>query len=256
MRNMCASMIVLTSALLASSLTNAAAQIADADRHGEVLASARSLDGRGLIEIVRISEDGVDGVVVSSEFPIAAPNTYVARDRNAPLSERTRQMFENVTGKRLPVEAYEALVDVEIAKEEAVAAEYVADAEPLHQPRAACVDQTPNSSQFRFDCYGYGGRTVIKSGTDDVCLLTAAIKGNHTMQISYKAINGKFYNSFKANVTEGHFRAAEISTAVKRTRKGRILNATNEEYSRFEFSGTYSILPYDPNFSDCTKAVN
>jgi hypothetical protein len=256
MRHMYASVAVFTSILFASTLTNAAAPTADTDRHGQVLASARSLDGRGLIEIVRISEDGIDGVVVSSEFPIAAPNTYVTRDPNAPLSERARLMFERVTGKRLPEAAYEALLDVEIAKEEAIATEYAVDADPLYQPRAACVDQTPNSDQFRFDCYGYGPRAIVKSGTDDVCLLTAAIEGDHTMQISYKAINGNFYNSFNANVAEGHYRAAEIKSAVKRTRKGQIVNASNAEYSRFEFSGTYSVWPFDPNFSDCTKAVN
>lgn len=250
------SVISLMVALFGAPFALASTSSGDVDRDGEVLASARSLDGNGWVEIVRISEEGGAGVVVSRSFPIAIPSTYVPRDANASLSDRVRDMYEGITGQRLPEAAYEALVEVEIAKEVAASLDGIETPEPLMQPRAACVD-TGDSKQFYYDCYGFGPRVIIRSGTDDVCLLTAAIKGNHTQQISYKAVNGTFYNSHKADVPQGHYYAAQLSTGIKRTRKGQIYNASANDYSRFEFSGNFKVeLAYDPIFSDCAQAAN
>jgi hypothetical protein len=260
-RKLC-SAISLMAALFGAPLAMASTSSGDVDRDGEVLASARSLDGNGLVEIVRISEEGVDGVVISRSFPIAIPNTYVPREPNASLSERVRHMYEDITGQHLPEAAREALVEVEIAKEVAARLEVAASLdeigalEPALQPRAACVD-IGAWPYFGYDCYGFGPRVIIKSGTDDVCLLTAAIEGNHTQQISYKAINGKFYNSHKADVLQGHYSAAELKTGVKRTRKAQIYNASASDYSRFAFGGDFKLeLFYDPDLSDCEKLTN
>jgi hypothetical protein len=234
---------------------------ADPNYSGEVLASASFRNGRGSIEIHRVTEDGIDGVAIVKRGVIGE-NFKPSRNWNGfAFPDMVSAMYVDMTGQTLPSKAYFALQNIEVLKakhaaEESLASDQLDSAEDSLEPRAACEDISPNPSDyFYYDCYVHGAKSIKKSNVDDICLLTAAIDGNHGMQLSYKAINGTYYDNFHSSVKQGHYVAYWLRTGIRRTRKGHIYDASASDYSRYNIDGDYKLLGVYYALRACQDAV-
>lgn len=225
---------------------------ADSNYSGEVLASAPFSNGKGRIEIRRVTEDGVDGVAIVRTGRIGEESVGHVRRPDLSIADQMTLVFGDLTGQKLPRKAYEALLNVEMLQEKSAEEDSVAAADENQPRNQTCSDYSNYDHLFFYDCKWYGNIVKIRSGTPIVCLLTAAIKGNHTMQVSYKSINGNFYNNFHSDVMQGHYVAYHLVTGVFRTRKGHIYNAAVSDYSRYAFNGSFKVFDATPiGYSDC-----
>lgn len=227
-----------------------------------VLATAPYKKGDGRIEIRRIIEEGGAAAIAIVNMAPIGTRYEPRRDwASLPLAEKVNMVYEDLTGQMLTREAYRALQELEELKIRNTALEAATDfadvEKPAPEPMLGCESVTPAGGGFLFDCKVYGAISQEESGTDDVCLLTAAIIGDHKMQISYKATNGSYHENFSGEVSQGHFVAARLLTGVKRTRRGQIYKADDSEYSRYSFDGDFEveILPWVP-VTDCQKLTS
>lgn len=231
----------------AASTDGATQEAVDPERSGEVLAHASYRSGEGLIKIQRIVEDGVDGILVTREARIGDDYRMPEEWARLPLTERASLVYEDLSGQALPEKAVAAFRELEALRalrDESFDLSF--PVAPSKNGQATCTD-TASGEFFDYDCYVYGPIYKAESNVDDVCLLTAAITGNHTQEIAYRAANGTYYLNFSADVMQGHFRATEVLTGVRRTRRGQIYNASASDYTRFNYIGDSKLeLFYDP----------
>ena len=227
----------------------------------EILAWAPFKDGDGRVEIRRvIEEDGTRAVAIVRMASIGTHYEPRREWAGLPLAEQVNMAYEHLTGQMLTREAYRALQDVEEAKIRGAAAEETGlplTTDAGFEPRSACEAVTTVDNGFHYDCKVYGPISRERNGVDDVCLLTAAIVGNHKMQISYRGTDDAYHENFSSEVTQGHFVASQLLTGVKRTRRGQIYKADNDEYSRYSFDGDFTLEGFfDPNVTQCQTITN
>lgn len=237
---------IVLSAILSTPLLAQAASIDvathadDSDRLDDVLAHAPYRSGEGSIEIRRTTEDGIDGILVIREANIGDDYRMPEEWNRLPLTERASRVYEDLSGQTLPEEAVAAFRELEALRAMRDASfDLSFPIAPSKGERAACAD-TATGDQFFYDCYVYGPIYKVESKVDDVCLLSAAIVGNHTQTISYQAASGKYKLNYSAQVLQGKYRAAELLTGVRRTRKGHVSNSASD-YSRFNYEGDSSL---------------
>lgn len=228
----------------------------------EVLAQSKTQDGLGEIKILRHPDDGVSIVRI---FPIGYRYELPRAAIGLSSSDQLFVIYRDLTGKELPLVAYEAVQKVEREKARNAALE-VSEVESLDvlnnnqsEPSAAsCGNTHPEpGNYFSYDCYIKGAISRTE-WSDDVCLLVAAIDGNVSMQISYwSGTFQKYYNNYKVDVKEGHYHAVQLLTGVKRYRKGHIYNASATDYSRYAYNGDRKLVDLNTyGLSDCEIAAS
>ncbi len=160
--------------------------------------------------------------------------------RGLPAEDQLAIVYQDLTGKELPLVAYEAVQVVEAQKARNAASEMNTMGSLQNSPvepsaASGCTDKDSRGYYFLYDCYVYGGISRTEYA-DDVCLLVAAIKGDVRMSISYwKA----YLLNYAKTVPQGYYTLKSHRTAVDRYRKGRLYDAKSSEYSRFYFQGDF-----------------
>ncbi len=225
----------------------------------DILAASPSRDGLGEIEITQTEDDGI-GVFVS--FPIGYKVNVSRELKELPYPLQVSGLYKHITGLELPKKAFDALVNLEIAKLRAMheqpnwlnnlaETEFDNLEEPNLLPANACADAYISKYIFKHNCKIYGGYTVVNKA-DDICLSTTAYKGNHVQEVAYYSVQNKKYlpNHLKT-IYEGKWATYARMTAVKRYRRGRITFASSTDYSRFHIEGDELLVQVWYEYGSC-----